>query len=584
MQKIKINRPILLTAAIMLAAGILIGWLMKSPSHNHEPEALENSKTGAATTWTCSMHPQIRQSEPGQCPLCGMDLISIDDNASEGDPLELKMSPTAMQLANVQTAVIGYGMPAREVRLNGKVQPDERRIFSQVSHLEGRVEQLQVNFTGESVRKGQKLASIYSPTLVTAQEELFAALKIKDMQPALYHAAREKLKNWKLTDSQIDNIIAAGKSQERFPIIADVSGIVMKKKVNLGDYLMRGMPLYDIVDLSRVWLLFDVYESDISWVKVGSMVTFTVQSLPGQTFTGKVSFIDPVINPNTRVAAARVEMANPGGRLKPEMFASGIVKTQLAGKKESLVAPKSAVLWTGERSVVYVKNTSEKGAVFMLREVALGPLVGEGYLINAGLEPGEEIAVSGAFSIDAAAQLAGKPSMMSPEGGAVMTGHQHGGSTAPVQAVEVSKQAKAAVKQLFDRYFTLKDALVKDDFSSAQKQADDLKKAFEKTNMGLFSGKAHDHWMKHSASAISSLNQFLKAKDVEAARLHFKPLSEQMVALAKTFGPFDKTIFVQHCPMADDNSGADWLSLDKEILNPYFGAKMLKCGSVTAKL
>jgi membrane fusion protein, copper/silver efflux system len=584
MKKNKITRSTIITAIVMLALGGLIGWLIK-PGHAHEPNNNQTIEQSSNQIWTCSMDPQVRQPEPGKCPICGMDLIPLEEGAADGDPLEVKMSPNAMALANIQTAVVGYGSPVREVRMNGKVQPDERLKFSQVTHLDGRVEQLAVNFTGEPVRKGQRIASVYSPELVTAQQELFSALKIKDMQPALFTAAKQKLKNWKLSDQQIEQIIAAGTPQERFPIHADVSGVVLEKMVNLGDYVMRGMPLYQVVDLSRVWVLFDVYESDMAWAKVGSMVEFTVQSLPGENFKGKITFIDPVIDPMTRVAKARVEIANSGGKLKPEMFATGVIQSQLAVKKDKLVVPKSAVLWTGERSVVYEKRTTDAGVTFLMREIKLGPLTGDGYVVSEGLEPGTEIAISGTFSIDAAAQLAGKPSMMNPAGGAVSTGHQHGGGSptaaAPVQPMEISKQAKAAVKQLFDFYFPMKDALVKDDLATAKKQATDLKNAFDKTSMSLFTGAAHDHWMNHSGAAVAELNKITAAKDVETARKHFKPLSAQMVALAKAFGPFEETVYVQHCPMADGNTGADWLSLDKQILNPYFGDKMLKCGKVT---
>ena len=551
----------------MLAAGLLIGWLIKpsAPKGSHEDHSLETSPDATSTTWTCSMHPQIRQQEPGKCPLCGMDLIPLDDNPSEDSPMEIKMTPTALQLANVQTAVVGFGTATREVRMNGKIQPDERMLYSQVTHLGGRVEQLYVNFTGEPVRKGQKLASIYSPELVTAQEELFSAQKIKDVQPGLFLAAKEKLKNWKLTDSQIEDILAAGTPQEQFPILADVSGVVLKKKVNLGDYVMRGMALYEVADLSRVWVLFDVYESDMPWARVGSTVEFSVQSLPGKSFSGKIAFIDPVIDPVTRVATARVEVANPGYPLKPEMFASGLVKTQMTTPKEKLLIPRSAVMWTGERSVVYVKNERESGVGFQMREVTLGPLSGQGYLVDKGLEAGEEIAVNGTFSIDAAAQLAGKPSMMNP----------------PKGRVEADKPAKESVQKLFDPYFILKDALVLDDLETAKKQGAALKKGFEGTNMELFTGSAHELWLNRSRSAQKSLDKLLSAKNVEEARMQFKPLSEQMVALAQAFGPFKDTLYVQHCPMADDNTGADWLSLDKQIRNPYFGDKMLKCGSVT---
>ena len=532
------------------------------------------------------MHPQIRQPEPGKCPICGMDLIPLeDDNSAAGDPADIRMSPTAMQLANVQTAVVGYGTPVREVRMNGTVRPDERLVFSQVTHLSGRVEQLAVNYTGEPVRRGQRLATIYSPELVTAQEELFSALKIKDLQPGLFRAAQEKLKNWKLTDSQIQGILADGKPQARFPILADAGGIVLAKKVNAGDYLMRGMPLYDLVDLSRVWVLFDLYETDIPWAKIGSRVDFTVQSVPGETFSGKITFIDPVINPATRVATARVEVPNAGGTLKPEMFASGVIKTRLAGGNTSLLAPQSAVLWTGERSVVYVKTASDRGIRFRMQEVRLGPLVGDAYVIRQGLDAGAEIAVNGAFSIDAAAQLAGKPSMMGmtssggtsvPEAGAPV-------STRPVNinAAAPGAAAKAAVQQLFDRYFPLKDALVKDDLATARKCAEALKNGFGKTGNDLFAGTRRGTWARSSGAAVDALTAFIGAKDIDEARKYFKPLSRQMVGLAEEFGPFKAPIYVQHCPMADNNTGADWLSLDTKIRNPYFGDEMLTCGSVT---
>ena len=583
MKKIQFNRSALLTGIVMLAVGLLVGWLIR-PGHTHGEIQSETLEASAPVEWTCSMHPQIRQSEPGKCPLCGMDLIPLEEGRGEGDLLEINMSPTAMQLANVQTAVVGFGAPVQELRLNGKIQPDERLKFSQVTHIEGRVEQLAVNFTGEPVRRGQQLAMLYSPELVTAQEELFAALKIKDMQPALFDAAKQKLENWKLSGEQVEAILASGKPQERFPILADVGGIVLDKKVKLGDYLMRGMPLYEIVDLSKVWVLFDVYESDMPWVKVGSTVAFQVQSLPGEDFRGRIAFIDPVINPMTRVATARLEVANPGGRLKPEMFVMGVIQAQLAGRKEGLIVPKTAVLWTGERSVVYVKNTSATGVGFLMREVRLGPLSGDGYAITEGLQAGEEIAVSGAFSIDAAAQLAGKPSMMNPEGSARARGHDHGASTVPAQPMEGDTQAKAAVQQLLDRYFLLKDALVKDDLPTARKHAVDLKKGIDNTRMNLFPGPAHDPWMAFSSAAARTLDKLLAAKDIAGTRAHFRPLSVQMVALASAFGPFDKTVYVQHCPMADDNLGADWLSNEATILNPYFGASMLGCGNVIKEI
>src|SRR5690606_4642231 len=269
---------------------------------------------------------------------------------------------------------------------------------------------------------------IYSPDLVTAQEELFEARKIKEIQPALFHAAKEKLKNWKLTDEQIDRILSSGNTIDQFPILANVSGYVTQKMVNLGDYVVKGDPIYEISDLSKVWVLFDVYESDLTWVKNGARLTFTIESIPGKTFNGRISYIDPVIDTKTRVTKARVETVNRNFQLKPEMFVSGTLEAKASNSQNAITVPKSAVMWTGKRSLVYVMQTSMQGVNFQMREVTLGAELGKSYIIESGLEPGEEIAVNGTFSIDAAAQLAGKPSMMSPEGGAAMTGHNHGGS------------------------------------------------------------------------------------------------------------------------------------------------------------
>ena len=253
--------------------------------------------------------------------------------------------------------------------------------------------------------------SIYSPELVTAQQELFEALKFKDSNPAIVDAARYKLRQWKLTTNQIAQIEKSGRVKEDFPTQSTVSGTVLNKRVNVGDYVQTGQSLFELVNLANVWALFDAYESDLPWIKKGSRVDFTIESLPGKTFSGAVSFIDPIINSQTRVARVRLEVRNPSGMLKPEMFATGEIKTQL-GNAKALVVPKSAVLWTGTRSVVYVKSDDKTRNAFTLRDVTLGPEIGDGFIVSGGVKDGEVIVTNGTFAVDAAAQLAGKPSMM----------------------------------------------------------------------------------------------------------------------------------------------------------------------------
>jgi Cu(I)/Ag(I) efflux system membrane fusion protein len=593
MKNILQNKYVLI--GITLIVGAVIGWLLKpSPNQQMASSSDQRISTSANEIWTCSMHPQIRQSEPGDCPICGMELIPLNTDSDEDlDPMAISMSPTAMQLADIRTATVGAMDPVKMVRLNGKVQEDERLVFAQSSHIPGRIEKLMVNFTGEYVRKGQTIAYIYSPDLVTAQDELFEAQKIKDTQPQLFNAAKEKLKNWKLTDSQVEQILKAGTPKEQFAIQADVSGYVTEKSVKLGDYIQKGDALYEIADLSRVWVLFDVYESDMAWIKKGDQVNFTVASLPGETFEGSISFIDPVIDPKTRVAKARVMATNKDLRLKPEMFTSGTVEATLPKKASNVVIPKTAVMWTGKRSVVYVKNISGSGVSFMMRNVTLGPGLGDSFIIENGLEAGEEIAVNGTFSIDAAAQLAGKPSMMNPEGGPAMTGHNHGGAapsaSSPVKqkavkAVAISQQAKDALKPLYTNYLNFKDALVNDDFVTGQKAASALKTSLEKVNMSVFTGSSHNAWMSYSSDLKNALQHVQHLKTIEEVRKAFQQVSEALIDLTKAFNPLEQTLYVQFCPMADDNKGANWLSMEEEILNPYFGEAMLTCGEVKSTI
>lgn len=374
--------------------------------------------------WTCSMHPQVRMSEPGSCPICGMDLIPAASSEMEMDPMTVHLTAHAMKLANVQTMVVGMGGGTGSLRLTGKVLPDERRVYAQASHVAGRVEELLVNFTGETVSKGQVLARVFSPELVTAQEELLQAHNVRESQPTLYAASREKLRNWKLTDAQIDAVVAAGKANGVVAILADVNGVVVEKRADLGDYLKRGDVLYEVADLSQLWVMFDLYESDLASTKQSDTIHFTIRSIPGKMYKGRITFIDPVVDPATRVARARVEVADPEGALKPGMFAIGTAKAKHRhGEAEALVVPRTAVLWTGPRSVVYV---SEGEGQFRMREVVLGAAMGDDVMIASGLEAGEEIVVNGTFTVDAAAQLNGTPSMMSPQGGPMPKGHDHG--------------------------------------------------------------------------------------------------------------------------------------------------------------
>lgn len=404
--------------SLLLILGIFIGWIFFHPSQKKEEKHDHSTEVAQGTIWTCAMHPQIRMEQPGKCPICGMDLIPLAQSGTSSiDPNAVHLTKEAAQLANVLTSVVSKQKPFKEVRLYGKVQADERLLQSQVAHVPGRIEQLYVNFTGESVEKGQILAQIYSPEIITAQQELLESARTKISQPAIYEATKEKLRQWKLTENQITTIEESGTAQNTVDVVSNSNGIVTARRVNSGDYVSQGTVLFDIADLSKVWVLFDAYESDLQFLRRGEKISFTLQALPGIDYSGVIAFIDPVIDPITRVAKVRVETGNHAGKLKPEMFATGIVSSSLDEYQNNIIIPRSAVLWTGRRSIVYVKQPDTEEPVFTIREIGLGPMLGESYVVTDGLAEGEEIVTQGTFSVDAAAQLEGKPSMMNTGNG-----------------------------------------------------------------------------------------------------------------------------------------------------------------------
>jgi Cu(I)/Ag(I) efflux system membrane fusion protein len=304
--------------------------------------------------------------------------------------------------------------PVKEVRLYGSILADERLVRSQASHVSGRIEKLLVNFKGETVRAGQAIATLYSPELLNAQQELLEAATFSDSRELLT-AAREKLRLLKLTDSQIAAIEQAGKPSPLIDIVANTEGIITSKKVEQGDYVSQGSILFELSDLSSVWAMFDAYEADLPYLKTGDKVVYTLAALPGKSYEGRISFIDPSLDNTTRTAKVRVETANPALLLKPGMYANGVVQAALKQSGGSIVVPRTAVLWTGKRSLVYVRQGGEENPVFRMREIDLGTALGEAYVVLSGLSEGEEIVTSGLFAVDASAQLEGKPSMMNKE-------------------------------------------------------------------------------------------------------------------------------------------------------------------------
>lgn len=601
----KLKQIAFIGAAIV--AGTLIGRFImpgagnSASDHSHEAEAADSP-----STWTCSMHPQIQQPDEGDCPICGMDLIPLeDDSGSDEGPRVMSMSEASRALADIQTVPVVQEYAEAEIRLTGKLAFDETREKSLTARFPARIDELYVNFTGIRVKQGEHLAKVYSPELLTAQRELLTAYRV-DPNSSITRAAREKLRLWDLLPDQIEAIIEGGEAKDHFVLKAPIGGVVVVRHVREGDYLKTGEPLFKIVDLSVLWAYLDAYESDLSWLRFGQEVNFSVESFPGEEFVGQIAFIEPLVDSKTRTISIRVNVSNTDLRLKPGMFVRGIVQSRLveggkvyapefAGKwispmhpeivKDSpgscdvcgmdlvpaeelgyvseaddtapIIIPSSAVLRTGKRAVVYIEKTDTERPTFEGREIVLGPRAGDAFIVNEGLEAGERIVTRGAFKIDSALQIQAKPSMMNPD-----TETMASDAVAMASVIEIPT---ALAAELMPIYLAMQDALASDDLESAQEQA---------TAMMAITG--------HSGALPDLIHEMLAADSLEDMRKpHFDHLSMAFIGAVKaTPNEFSSELMIMHCPMVYGQTGADWLQDKEPLRNPYFGAMMLKCGEI----
>ena len=662
-------------AVIILS--VIAGFLLRGGEHREPAQTdihfHETAEEQRAEVWTCSMHPQIRQPGPGQCPICGMDLIPVLSEPDEGErsPRELKLSAAAVKLAEIQVAPVVRRFVRKEIRMVGKVAYDETLVGYITAWIPGRIDRLYVDYTGISVKKGDHLAEIYSPDLYTAQEELIQALKaVEELRNSTLSttfntalrtvdSSRKKLRLLGLTDEQIQEFEQRGKPTDHVTLYSPMAGIVIHKNAAEGLYINTGSRIYTLADLSKVWILLDVYESDLEWIRYGQEVDFHTEAYPGETFKGKIAFIDPILNDKTRTVKVRVNVPNTDGKLKPDMFVKAIVYSNvavggkvvdpsLAGKylcpmhpeiikdrpgscdictmplvtaeslgyanprtdEPSLVIPVSAPLITGKRAVVYVA-VPEKEGVFEGREIVLGPRTADFYLVEEGLHEGESVVVNGNFKIDSAIQIQAKPSMMNPQGGIAPAVHHHGGAAATLAmtpaaapasetkqehdhsdtvtptdpahgpAYETAPEFLTQLDQVFQAYFHIQFALRHDNPDEAKKGAEHLHHALSNVDMSLLTGEAHMAWMKELDILKKNGMSISGAADIATSRSAFIPLSRSMINVVRMFGTSGKsTIYQFHCPMADNNKGADWLQNKPELENPFYGSSMLKCGEL----
>lgn len=634
---------------------------VKHTDGGHPQEVEEHGSQGedAIAFWTCSMHPFIHRDGPGQCPICSMDLIPMTEGGGgDSEERRLVMSPDSVKLAEIQTTKVMRMYPKGEVRMVGRIDHDETRLATIAAYFPGRIERMFVDYTGIAVAKGDHLAEIYSPELLEAQEELKQALEtvrkdqtasnlVRSIDRAKLQASRDKLRLWGLTDEQIKGIEENDEILERLTIYSPIRGVVIERKAVEGQYVKTGDPIYRISDLSQLWVQLEAYESQLSWIHYGQKVEFTSDSFPGETFYGRISFINPVLDDRTRTVRVRVEAANKEGRLKPGMFVRAVARgtmneagiifdAELAGQwispmhpeivqdgpgecpicgmplvpveevgfirptddtEPPLVIPVTAALLTGKRAVVYLRVPDEANPTFEGRVVELGPRAGDFYIVRKGLKVGDEIVRKGNFKIDSSLQIAAKPSMMSPKGGgggggmAGMKGMGGGAEESAKEAGSMKKQTMfpaaflGSLDPVYASYFEMQQALVEDDLESFRKSYRLMWDSVIAVDASSLAGDFTDQWHTAQMALAGPSGAPESVADIDGGRRVFEKVSQALIDVDKEIGHVgDHLHYVDFCPMAFGGQGAEWLSSKPEIENPYLGQQMPGCGEIRKEI
>lgn len=526
--------------------------------------------------WTCAMHPQVRRDGPGSCPFCGMDLVQ----ASSVETDQVVLSERAKILARIQTVEVASTALSGEARsFAGRVEVDETRMRTVTSWIGGRIDRLHVRETGAAVRRGQAIATLYSPEIYAAHQDLLVAKRqlqrlgsaseiARRGAEAALEAARDRLRLLGYEGARLEALERAERPSRSITIRADASGTVLERVATQGAYVQPGAPLYRVADLSTVWVELEASERDLPILAVGRQVSLSFAALPGRVIEGEVAFIDPVLDARRRVVDVRVRADNEDGALRPGMVADA---TLAPGEGVgALSIPASAPLFTGRRSIVYVEVPDADAPTYVPRTVQLGPRSGDAYPVLGGLREGERVVTHGAFAIDAELQLRGGPAMMT--------------RADDRSRLEPSDAFMEAIAPVVEAYLDVSDRLAADSAAEARAAADVLVAALEAVELAPTESPAvRDAWSPLQASLESHAHHVMHAPAIAGMRVGFEHLSDLMRTLVRRFGnPTSATIHEAFCPMAFDNRGAHWVQRDETIANAYFGADMLTCGSIEA--
>lgn len=427
--KLLLQPLLLLACGVILIVGLGVaqrfGFISAGGSGGHG-----HATSGEGSTrYICPMMCTPPQAEPGRCPVCAMELVPATAGSGDADARSIHVDPAARRVANIRTVAVTSMPISRTIRAIGELDYDEGTLKTIAAYVDGRLDRLYADYTGVVVTKGDHLALVYSPRLYSSQVELLLAKRSRDGSRSstltrvvqsnqdLYESAKQRLVELGMTAPQIEQLEQAGEANSRLHLCAPISGTVIEKMAVEGQYVKEGDAIYQLADLSTVWLMLRLFPEDAATIRYGQKVDAEVQSLPGRRFEGRVAFIDPNVDPKTRTVGIRVVIANDEGLLRVGDYAKATIDVPLSdsdqaiASSESLVVPRDAVLMAGNNSVIYVET--EPGR-FEIRRVVLGPRVGDAIVIRSGVKLGEQVATRGNFLIDSQMQLAGNPSLIDP--------------------------------------------------------------------------------------------------------------------------------------------------------------------------
>lgn len=510
------------------------------------------------------MHPWITSDKPGNCTICGMDLVPVHEGeeAANADASKniVPLNPDSVRILNVTTVPARRMELIKTLRFSGILEDNENIHRIIAAFYDGRIEQIYVEHVGEYVEKGAPLASIYSPELLYVVREYQTAARSGDA--GLVRSAARRLVQFGLTPEQVESLGKRKDDVYTVDLLAPISGTVLVKKAFRGQYIKTGEPLFEMGDLSRLWFHAEVYERDLSSVRVGQKAVIRTPTVPGREFPGVVTFIDPNFDPATRSTKVRIEVDNPlsddGGlrRLLPHRaYAEADITADLG---EALVLPRSAVLRDGRRSLVYVQNSEGR---YEPRNVETGLGGDEGIQILSGVAEGERVVTVGNLMIDAEAQIRGH--IKEPP---AREHAQH-----PPQ-----EEAAAFLRQLAK----VSDALAADDAVAAVASAREL------SPLAAAIPELGDPAVDQAVHALHGVKGAFAGDDLKALRKAFLPWSQPGAELAEALvkSGRDSGVLIFECPMTGDSfpgapAKARWVQIGHETLNPFFGAEMRNCGA-----